>query len=140
MSTGPDAQDVHWRPGLLPVATPIPVSRGDDVEAGFQFIDDGRMVWSLVAGGTTQRQSTLFGNPDAAIDVILSSEACSNPLGSHGEFVAQVLSAMQAGKSNLAIADALYAATPERFRDKRHALKRVGALSARYRAHPMRKA
>ena len=140
LSAGPDGEDVHWRPSLLPVAEPIPVARGGTIAAAFQFIDEGQLIWSLAAGGTSQRQSTVFGNPDAAIDVMLSAEGCNNPLGSDGEFVARVLGAMRTGKSNRAIADELYSAMPGRFRDERDVLKQVGALSARYRTHPLRKA
>lgn len=140
LSTGPHGDDVHWRPSLLPVAVPMPVRQGQAVAAAFQFIDDGQLVWSLAVDGNRQRQATVLGNPDAAIDVMLSTAACSNALGQEGEFVERALAAMREGRSNQAIAEALHAAMPQHFRDARHALKRVGALSARYRVHPLRKA
>lgn len=139
LSAGPKGADVHWRPILLPMAAPMPVRRGQTVAATFQFIDDSQIVWSLAVDGHSQRQATVLGNPEAAIDVMLSSGGCSNALGTEGEFVERALAGMREGQSNQAIADALYAAMPQHFRDARHALKRVGALSARYRVHPLRK-
>lgn len=140
LSTGPGEADLHWRPGLLPVAQPMPVTQGQTLDAAFQFIDDGQLVWSLAVDGEAQRQSTVLGSPDMAIDVMLSAATCSNALGPDGEFVERALASMRAGKSNQTIAEELRIAFPQRFRDERDALKRVGALSARYRSHPLRKA
>ena len=139
LSTGPNGADVHWRPCLMPVAAPLQVRQGQSVVTEFQFLDDSHIVWSLAVDGNSQRQSTMLGNPDTAIDVMLSAAACSNALGPEGEFVARALAAMREGQSNRVIADALHKAMPQHFRDERHALKRVGALSARYRHHPLRK-
>lgn len=140
LSTAPDRPGVHWRPVLLPVASPVPIRKGQAVELGFQFIDEGQLAWSIATGEASQRQATLLGNRDVAIDVMLSTAACSNPLGQEGEFVARALAAMREGKSNQVIAEELQAAMPQCVRDRSDALKRVGALSARYRMHPLRKA
>lgn len=140
LSTGIDQQEVHWQPMLLPVAEPMSVKRGESIKAGFRFVDDAQVYWSLAAGGRTQRQSTVLGDPDLAIDMMLSSPACNAPLRQEGEVVAWVLAAMRAGQANRQIAEGLMVDMPGRFRDEREAIKRVGALAARYRRHPSRHA
>jgi SAM-dependent methyltransferase len=139
LSCAIDQPDVHWQPILLPVADPIPVQGTQVLDAGFRFVDDGQVSWWLGAGGPVQRQSTVMGNPDIAIDMILSSPDCKALPNADAEIVAQVLAAMQAGRSNREIASELLATLSDRFDDERQALKRVGALAARYRSHPLRK-
>lgn len=138
LSTAIDQQEVHWQPMLLPVSEPMQVRCGELIHAGFRFVDDAQVYWSLSVEGRTQRQSTVLGDPDIAIDLMLSSPACNAPLRADGILVAQVLAAIQTGQSNREIADGLMVAMPGRFRDEREALKRVGALAARYRRHPSR--
>jgi SAM-dependent methyltransferase len=138
LSTAPDAPAVHWSPTLMPLASPLSVCKGQSLMMSFQFVDDNRMVWSLGADGITRRQSTMLANPDAAIDVVLSSASCANPLGAEGLLVEGVLAAMRAGMTNQAIAEDLFVRMPTRFRHARDAFERVGALAVRYREHPAR--
>lgn len=139
LSAAPDAADIHWHPALLPLASPLQVQLGQTVDFAFQHADDVHQVWSVGLDGIMRRHSTVLGHPDAAIDVMLSSSACKQPLGAEGLLVERALAAMREGKSNQAIAEELQKAMPQRFRDEREALKRVGALAARYRTHPLRK-
>lgn len=138
LSAAPDGDEVHWSPALLPLATPLQLHQGQALELAFQFVDDARMFWSLSTGDTINRQSTVQGNRDAAIDVMLSSPDCSNLLGTEGLLVERVLAGMRAGRSNQEIARDMSGAFPDRFGDDRDALRRVGALAARYRSHPAR--
>ena len=140
LSSGLDGAEIHWQPTLLPIASPLEVKRGQPVALSFRFVDDMSQFWSVTVDGVQRRQSTVLGSADAAIDVMLSSAACGNPLGSEGRLVERALAAMREGRSNRAIADELREAMPRRFRDERDALRWVGALAARYRTHPARKA
>jgi hypothetical protein len=139
LSSAPDAPAVHWHSALLPLASPVPVRHGQVVDLTFQYIDEVHQVWSVGVDKALQRHATVLGNPDAAIDVMLSSAACASPLGPEGELVERALALMREGKSNQAIASELRQIMPQRFRDEGEALKRVGTLSARYRTHPLRK-
>lgn len=140
LSTAADAPEVHWQPVLLPLESPVEVARGQACEASLRFIDDAQVYWSVTVEGVRQRQSTVLGNADIAIDLMLSSPDCVDPLGEDGVLLEQVLAGMRAGKSNQAIAADLLAAWPARFADAHAALKHVGAWAARFRAHPSRKA
>lgn len=140
LSTAPDAPKVHWRPMLLPLATPVSVARGQRLQASFRYIDDAQLVWSIaVDGGQTLHHASMLGNADLPIDLMLSRPDCNNPPDVDALLTERVLTAMREGKSNRAITTELLSAMPHQFRDEREASKRVGALAARYRSHPARK-
>lgn len=139
LSAAPDAPEVHWHPLLMPIDPPLPAQRGQDVDCTFRFIDDAQVYWSLAVEGQRRGHSRVLGNPDIAVDMMLSSPACNNPPNADAALVARVLAGMADGKSNQAIADDLLAAMPGRFAGEHEALKRVGALATHYRMHPSRR-
>lgn len=140
LSTAPGQPDVHWSPALLPLAKPFQVQEGARVSIGYRFVDESQVFWSLRKDGVRQQQATVMGNRSVLMELMLSSPDCSNALGEDGLIAARILSMMQRGDSNRAIAQDLGRAFPARYPDERIALKAVGRLAARYRNHPARHA
>jgi SAM-dependent methyltransferase len=136
LSTAPDQPGVHWSPMLLPFRTPVEVEEGDEVGIGLRYVDNDQVFWSMRCKGLQQRQSPVLDNPQAMVNVMLSSAACQEPLGEQGQLLLEVLQAMERGESNASIAQALLERHPQRFADQRQALRSVGRWAAGYRARP----
>jgi hypothetical protein len=139
LSTAPDAPEVHWRPMLLPLSSPIKVAQGQVLRASFRHIDDTQVYWSVAVDGSQPlHHSTVLGNTDLPVELLLSSPACDNPPVDAALLLERVLAGMREGKSNQIITTELLAAMPDHFRNDREARKRIGAIAARYRSHPSR--
>lgn len=138
LSTSMDSPAVHWHPTLLPLAAPLAVTAGELLKLSFRHLDNVQVYWSVEAESGAARHSTVLGNPDHPIELMLSSPGCVTPPNADAELVHVILGLMREGKSNRAIAEEVQRQMPHRFRDERDAIRRVGALAARYRSHPVR--
>jgi len=136
LSTAPDQPGVHWSPMLLPFRTPVEVEEGDEIGIGLRYIDNDQVFWSIRCRGLQQRQSPVLDNPQAMVNVMLSSPGRHGPLGEQGRLLLEALQAMERGESNAAIAQSLLERHPQRYADLLQAQRAVGRWAAGYRARP----
>ncbi len=65
LSTGPQAESVHWKQAFMPLETPVSIRQGEEVQFSLNRPERGEWTWSVSVGGSVQRMSTFFGyRPD----------------------------------------------------------------------------
>jgi len=141
-SNAPGEPELIYGQAFFPLATPVPVTEGDHIEADISAVlSDGQYIWSwktriIPAGASSPsssfRQTSFQANvfdPDSL--ATRASNYCPPPREVYAidSFVLKRFD----GESDLAaVANALRAAFPERFSSDKAALDHVATLSARY--------
>lgn len=106
VSTGPDAELMHWSLAFLPLDPPMEISKGEQVEIELNRPEFGEWTWTVNCGDRRQRQST-FHSHMAEMDFLKSQLPGFIPgLGEDGKLALFVLEAMDDGKSTAEILSA----------------------------------
>ena len=105
LSTGPDADPMHWSLAFLPLDPPMEFQAGDQVVIELDRPDFGEWTWSVHCGTQRQRHST-FQNRLADLKFLKKQATDYVPgLGSQGEVALFVLKQMKKGKCVAEILD-----------------------------------
>ena len=132
LSTAGEPEATHWRPVLLPLATPIEVAAGETLGFSLQRPEFGEWTWTTEHRGKRQRQSTFLSRPLPAQRLRRASGNYQPRLNERGEAARWVLARM-AGETTVGqLAVDLPAQFPGLFRSSEEALKFVGKLVGQF--------
>lgn len=97
LSTGPDAEPMHWSVAFLPLDPPLELTVGETLQLELDRPEFGEWTWTVTRGAQRQRHST-FGSNLADLSYFKKISPDRAPsLGRKGEFAMLVLSQLAAG-------------------------------------------
>jgi SAM-dependent methyltransferase len=135
LGTGPLAPESAWQQTLFPLATPIAVTSGAQVDVMLQAAALGDTLtwrWSVGCGGRRGEASSLEGTPLAAGRLALGRPDHVPPAGAELEIDRAILDAVDGRRTVAEIAKLLRARFDGRFIDDDAAAVRVARVLGRY--------
>ena len=140
-SNAPDHPEAIYGHAFFPLAEPTPLDESDEVDVTIRAdLADGEYVWSWDTairhrngtGVKSFRQSTFHGLPLSPDRLRTRADSFVPALNRQGEIDRAILSLFGTGRTLGDIAAGVATAFPDRFKDWKSALDRVGKLSGTY--------
>lgn len=131
LSTGPDAEAMHWRQVFLPLERPVEVVTGQVLNFGLKRPEFGEWSWITETNGERQSQSTFLSAPLSPDRLASQAEGFKPVLQEKGRAMQFALSRFDGKHSVGELADALLADSPDCFGSRREALRFLKSLIKR---------
>jgi len=132
LSTAGEQDATHWSPVFLPLAQPLPVKAGEQLQFALQRPEFGDWTWTTEYAGQRQRQSTFLSQPLTPARMLKASDQYQPVLSVRGEAAKWLLARMTGEIAIGSLAAAMRDQNPEAFSSEADALRFAKELAEHY--------